>query len=172
MEPLPELRIDYNEYRPFIGNDWFRRNYMWFAYGLMIVLANVAFFTGGLVAGNFLTKLLIFIAVYPIHELLHILVAAPKGDLYLTHSGLYLWLTPSSPMSKWHYWLFMTLPLILLTAVPAVGSLFAPTEVKPFLVYIAWINSVIAGSDIINSPLILIKPNSSVFYRGYYKYKG
>lgn len=172
MTPAPALQIDYNEYKPFIANDWFRRNYMWFAYGLMIVIGNIAFFTGGLVAGNFLIKLLICLIVYPIHELLHVLVAAPKGEIYLTHSGLYLWLTPDFPMCKWHFWLFMTLPLIMLTVLPAIGSFFAPDSIRPFLVFIAWINSVIAGSDLINSPLIFIKPNGSVFYRGFYKTKG
>ena len=172
MKQLPEPRIDYNEYKPFIRNDWFRRNYMWFAYGLMIVLANVAFYTGGLAAGNFLTKLLICLIVYPIHELCHILVAAPKGDIFLTHSGLYFWLTPDFPMRKWHFWLFISLPFIMLTVVPAVCSFFAPDALRPYLVFIAWVNAVIAGSDIINIGLILIKPNDSVFYRGFYKTKG
>lgn len=35
--------------------------------------------------------------------------------------------------------------------------------------YVMWINAMIAGSDIINSALIAIKPNNSLFYRGYYK---
>ena len=47
---------------------------------------------------------------------------------------------------------------------------FTPLRIiwKVFL-YIAWSNAIIASSDIINSPLILLKPNDSVFCRGYYK---
>lgn len=36
------------------------------------------------------------------------------------------------------------------------------------LVYVAWVNSIIAGSDIINSVLIAIKPNNVLIYRGFY----
>ena len=41
----PPADIDYNEYKPFIRNDWFRNHYMYFAYGLMAVLAVLLFVT-------------------------------------------------------------------------------------------------------------------------------
>ena len=169
MKPLPELQIDYNEYKPFIKNDWFRSHYMWFAYGLMILLGVLAWFTGGFRAGNLWIKILIYCVVYPLHELCHISVALPKGDVYMTHSGLYFWLTPNFPMRKWHFWVYMTLPFIVFTVLPVIGSIFAPEPLRAYLIYIAWINAITAGSDIINSVLIMIKPVDSRFYRGYYR---
>lgn len=102
---LPQMDIDENEYKPFIRHEWFRRNYMWFAYGLMILLFITALSLGRLRAGHFMIRLVLFAITYLVHELLHI----------------------------------------------------------------AWINSIIAGSDIINSTLILMMPRNSFFYRGYYK---
>jgi hypothetical protein len=37
------------------------------------------------------------------------------------------------------------------------------------LIYICWVNLIIASADIINSILILMKPNNTLFYRGYYR---
>ena len=168
-KPIPELNIDHSEYKPFIKNDWFRKNYMWFAYGLMIILFWMAFIFGGFRAGNLITKILIYMAVYPIHESIHILTVMGKGDIYLSHSGLYFWLTPDVELSKIRLWIFMTMPLIVLTGIPAVASFFTPEKVSEYLRYIAWINAITAGSDIINSVLIAIKPSRTVFYRGFYK---
>ena len=168
IKEAPEPEIDYNKYKPFIGNDFLRKNYMWFAYGLMGILFVLACVCGTMRAGNFLIRVGIFALVYPIHEFLHILVAYRKGDIYLTHSGLYFWLTPNVQMRKWVFWTFITLPFLMLTVVPGIVSLFCVEEVRSYLVYIAWINAIIAGSDIINSILILLKPNGSAFYRGYW----
>ena len=49
----PQADIDYNEYRPFIRNDWFRKHYMFFAYGLMALLT-VLFFVPGFSGFRFL----------------------------------------------------------------------------------------------------------------------
>ena len=54
-------------------------------------------------------------------------------------------------------------------AVPAISSVFLSGIIREIAVYIAWVNSIIAASDIINSVLIAIKPKDSLFYRGYYK---
>ena len=70
-------------------------------------------------------------------------------------------------MTRGRFWLFMTLPLLTLTLVPAVLLLLNTGALRPYLRYIAWINAVIASSDIINSVLILLKPRDAVFYRGY-----
>lgn len=66
------------------------------------------------------------------------------------------------------YFVFMSLPFIGLTIVPAILYIFLSGELKDIVVYIAWVNAIIAGADIINSVLIAIKPNNSLFYRGYY----
>ena len=63
----------------------------------------------------------------------------------------------------------MSLPFIGLTVVPAITCVFLSGGLKGTVAYVAWVNSIIAGSDIINSVLIAIKPNNSLFYRGYYK---
>ena len=168
-KPIPYLNIDFDQYIPFIKNKWFRKHYMWFAYGLMIILYLIAYFCHGFRAGNLFIRILIFLIVYLVHESLHILSVCRKGDIYLSHSGLYFWLTPDFGLTKWRFWIFMTLPLIVLTGMTAVGSIFVPDGIRSYLVYIAWINAIIAGSDLINSLLIIIKPPKTVFYRGYYK---
>lgn len=168
---IPQLNIDQREYKPLIKNDWFRKHYMWFAYGLMILIYLTAFFTGGFRAGNIIIRILVFLAVYPVHELLHIVTVCRKGDIYLSHSGIYFWLTPDIELSKGRFWIFITLPLIILTGFTGAGAVFASGALREYLAYIAWINAFIAGSDIINSFLILIKPSGSSFYRGYYRLK-
>ncbi len=168
---IPELDIDRNVYKPFIKNEWFRRNYMWFAYGLMILIFEAAFFLGRFGVGSLLTKILLYVAVYLVHESLHILTVCKKGDIYLSHSGMYLWLTPNFVLSKKRYLLFMTLPLLLLTGVTGTLSFFVSGEASLYLKLIAWLNAIAAGSDIINTVLILIKPRNAFFYRGFYRRK-
>lgn len=168
-KPIPPLDIDYGIYRPFIKNEWFRKHYMWFAYGLMVVLFVAAYLTGGFRAGNIFTKVGVYLVVYPIHELLHISMAFTKGDIYLSHSGLYFWLTPNAELKKGRYWLFMTLPMIILTGLTGIAAVFTTGTLSEYLRYIAWINAITAGSDIINSFLILIKPARSSFIRGFYR---
>ena len=76
---LPKLNINYSEYKPFIGNEWFQKN-MYFTYGIMVVLLVLALITGGFSAGNLLIRVLIFPFVYVIHEFLHIINAWVKTD--------------------------------------------------------------------------------------------
>ena len=165
----PQADIDYNEYRPFIRNDWFRKHYMFFAYGLMALLAVLFFVTGGMKGVPSLLRIPVFVLVFLVHELLHILVIYRIGDIYLSHSGLFFWMNTNAKMSKGRFWLYRSLPLLMLTVVPAALLLLNTGTCRPWLLYIAWSNAIIASSDIINSPLILLKPNDSVFCRGYYK---
>ena len=58
---LPQMDIDENEYKPFIRHEWFRRNYMWFAYGLMLLLFITALSLGRLRAGHFIIRLILFV---------------------------------------------------------------------------------------------------------------
>ena len=165
----PPADIDYNEYKPFIRNDWFRNHYMFYAYGLMALLAVLLFVTGGMKGVSWFLRIPVFVLVFLVHELLHILVIYRIGDIYLSHSGLFFWMNTNAEMSKGRFWLFMTLPLLTLTLVPAALLLLNTGAFRPYLLYIAWSNAIIASSDIINSPLILLKPNDSVFCRGFYK---
>lgn len=165
----PQADINYSEYRPFIRNDWFRKHYMLFAYSLMGLLAVLSFVTGGMRGVPWSFRIPVFVLVFLVHELLHILVVYRIGDIYLTHSGIFFWLHSNAHMSKGRSWLFMTLPFLTLTVIPAALLLVNTGAFRSWLLYIAWINAIIASSDIINSVLILLKPNDSVFYRGYYK---
>ena len=128
---LPKLNIDYEKYKPCIKNEWFRKNYMYFAYGLMIMLFALATITGGFRAGNLWIRILIFPFVYVIHESLHVLSVFRKGDIYLNYfGGIYLWMTPNFELSKSRYWIFMTLPLLILTGFTGIASLFTTGAVK------------------------------------------
>jgi hypothetical protein len=167
---LPETEIDTNEYKPFIKNQWFREHYMWFAYALMFLLIlPVSLLTTSMNDIPFLLRLGMIIPVFLIHELLHVLVVFRIGDIYLTHSGLFFWLRSDAHMSKIRFLIFMSLPFLVLSVLPLVIKLFYTGPLVPYISYIAWINSIMASSDILNSMLILIKPRNSVFWRGYYK---
>ena len=107
--------------------------------------------------------------VYLVHELLHISVVWRIGDISLTHSGIFFWLNSSAKMSKIRFLLFMSMPLLILSIIPMIIALFSDGFVYRYMRYIAWINAIIAGADIINTILIIIKPRNSVFYRGFYK---
>ena len=167
---LPETEIDTNEYKPFIKNEWFRKHYMKFVYALMLLLLiPVSLMTTSMNDIPFLLRLGIIVPVFLIHEVLHILVVFKIGNLYLMHSGIYFWLHSDAHMSKIRFWIFMTLPFLVLTVLPIITKIFYTGTFEPYLAYIAWINAIMAGSDILNSMLILIKPRNSVFWRGYYK---
>ena len=167
---LPETEIDTNEYKPFIKNEWFRKHYMKFVYALMLLLLiPVSLMTTSMNDIPFLLRLGIIVPVFLIHEVLHILVVFKIGNLYLMHSGIYFWLHSDAHMSKIRFWIFMTLPFLVLTVLPITTKIFYTGTFEPYLAYIAWINAIMAGSDILNSILILIKPSNSVFWRGYYK---
>lgn len=169
MKPLPEAKIDYEQYKPFIKNDWLRQNFMYFVYLLQAMLVTLSICLGVWNFSNMLIKLIVFLLVYLIHELLHISVVWRIGDISLTHSGIFFWLNSSAKMSKIRFLLFMSMPLLILSVVPMIITLFSNGLLYQYMRYIAWINAIIAGSDIINTFLIIIKPKNSVFYRGFYK---
>ena len=81
------------------------------------------------------------------------------------------WITSGAVLSKLRFFIFMSLPLVGLTVVPAILCVFLSGDLRNIAVYVAWVNSIIAGADIINSALIAIKPNNSMFCRGFYKAK-
>ncbi|MGG0668636.1 DUF3267 domain-containing protein [Sporosarcina koreensis] len=168
---LPQPSLDFSEWKPFIEKAWFRKHYMKFVYLLM-----AAFFLGPywLFKGNFIhltnfPLLLLVVLVFVIHEALHILVINKKGDMSLTFKGVYFWLTTNAILSKKRFWIFMSLPFIGLTVITAIASFFVTDEIKALLLFISWFNLIISASDIVNSVLIVIKPNNSMFCRGYYQ---
>lgn len=191
FENLPKKDIDFSKWIPFIKNEWLRKNYMKFVYLLMGVL----FIVPSLFESNFYNKqikntfadciansiigyfiswfyvVLIIEIIFILHELLHIAVVYNMDDISLTHSGVFFWINTNAILSKMQFWLFMTLPIIGLSVVPFIISLFINGYIKFLMVFICWVNLIIASSDIINSILILIKPNNTLFCRGYYRAK-
>ena len=168
FKPLPLSDIDFSNYRPFIKNEWFRKHFMKFVYALQVALILISGALGVWNYSNIFIRIVVFILVYVSHELLHILVVYRTGDISLMHSGIFLWLNSSAVMSKKRFWLFMTLPLLVLTIIPTILLLVVNGIIFEILKYILWVNAIIAGSDIINSVLIAIKPTNAKFCRGYY----
>ncbi len=168
FKPLPPNDIDYTIYKPFIKNEWFHKNYMKFVYALQLILIYLSIKLGVWNFANWLTQTIVFIMVFLCHELLHIVVVYKIGDISLTHSGIFFWLNSNAVMNKKRYWLFMTLPLLVLTIIPLFFLPLLEGFIFEMFMYIIWINAIIAGSDIINSFLIAIKPSRSKFCRGYY----
>ena len=169
LKHLPESTMNFTGWQPFIKNDWFRKNFMLFVYCLQAVLVVTSVLLGVWKFTNLLVKIAVFCIVYVCHELFHIVVVYRIGDLSLTHSGIFFWLNSDAVMSKARFWTFMTLPFLCLTVVPAVLLPVTDGFLSGLFRYIAWVNAIIAGSDIINSVLILLKPNGAKFCRGYYK---
>lgn len=168
MKSLPDGKIDTTDWKPFIKNQWFRNHFMFFVYCLQTMLIICSIIFGAWHFSNVIIKVGLMICIYVIHELLHIIVINKVGDISITHSDRFLWITSGAVLSKSRFFVFMSLPFICLTIVPAILCAFLG-ELQKIAVYVAWINSIIAGSDIINSVLIAIKPANSLFYRGYYK---
>ena len=169
MKPLPDSKINITDWKPFIKNQWFRKNFMYFVYCLQAILLIFSIIFGVWRFSNAFIKVGLFIRVFIIHELLHLIVIYKVGDISITHSGIFFWITSGAVLTKLRFFVFMSLPFIGLTIVPAIICAFLSGGLKDIVAYVAWVNSIIAGSDIINSVLIAIKPNNSLFYRGYYK---
>ena len=113
------------EWTPFIKNHWFRKHYMKFVYLLQIIIFLMSrFFDVWFSSINPFALILIGIFVFIIHESLHILVINKKGDISLTFRGTFFWLHTNAVLSKTRFWIFMSLPLIGLSVVPAIVSFF------------------------------------------------
>lgn len=167
---LPQKSMDLLEWTPFIQNNWFRKHYLKFVFLLQITIFLISrFFDAWFTPINTLVLILIGIFVFIIHEFLHILVINKKGDISLTFRGTSFWLNTNAVLSKMRFWIFISLPFIVLSVVPAIVSFYASGNIKSILLFVSWINLWISSSDIINSFLIVIKPKNSVFCRGYYR---
>lgn len=145
---------------------------MKFVYLLQIIIFLIPyFFEIGFTHINIFYLIIIGIFVFIIHECLHILVINKKGDISLTCSGIFFWLNTNAILSKARFWVFMSLPIIVLSIVPAVMSFYVSGNMKSIILFICWINTFISASDIYNSFFIAIKPKNSVFCRGYFQVK-
>ncbi|MDA1760537.1 DUF3267 domain-containing protein [Bacillus thuringiensis] len=164
--------MDYSEWTPFIQNTWYQKHYMKFVYLLQIIIFMIPyFFETGFTHINIFYLIIIGILVFIIHECLHILVISKKGDISLTFSKRFFWLNTNAVLSKTRFWVFMSLPIIVLSIAPAIMSFYVSGNIKSILLFICWINTFISASDIYNSFLIAMKPRNSFFCRGYYQVK-
>lgn len=169
---LPPSSINFLEWTPFIKNYWYRKHYMKFVYLLMVTIFLLPnFFSTGFSGLNVFLLIIIAIFVFILHECLHLLVIRNKGDISLTFSGIFFWINTNSILSKNRFWVFMSLPFIVLSIVPVIISFYVLGEIKLILLYVGWFNTLISSSDLINSFLIAIKPRNTVFCRGYYRIK-
>jgi Putative zincin peptidase len=167
---LPHKSMELSEWTPFIQNNWYRKHYMKFVYLLQIMTFLIPhFFTTGFTDINLFLLIILGILVFIIHEWLHILVINNKGDISLTFSGIFFWLNTNAILTKVRFWVFMSLPFIVLSVVPVVISFYALGNIKLILLFVSWFNTLISSSDIINSFLIAIKPKNTIFCRGYYR---
>ena len=167
---LPTISMDLKEWTPFIKNNWFRQHFMKFVYLLQIIILLMSnFLYTWFSSNNTFSLILIGILVFIFHEYLHIVVVKKKGNISLTFRGIFFWIHTDAVLSKMRFWIFMSLPFIALSVIPAIVSFFVSGNIQSILLFVSWINLWISSSDIINSFLILIKPRKSIFYRGYYR---
>lgn len=167
---LPQKNMDLTKWIPFIQNQWYRKHYMKFVYLLQIIIFLIPqFFHLGFTTINLFLLIIMGILVFIIHEYLHIMVINKKGDISLTFSGIFFWLNTNATLTKVRFWVFMSLPFIVLSVVPFMLSFIVFGKIKVILLFISWLNTLISSSDIINSILIAIKPKNTVFCRGYYR---
>ena len=167
---LPQISMESAKWTPFIKNNLFRAHFMKFVYLLQITIFLLSLFFDVWASSIHAFALIsIGIFVFIIHECLHILVIYKKGDMSLTFSGIFFWLQTNAVLSKVRFWIFMSLPLIALSVVPAIVSFYVSGDIKSILIFVSWLNLLISSADIINSFLIAIKPKHSVFCRGYYR---
>ncbi|MFS0786049.1 DUF3267 domain-containing protein [Shouchella sp. 1P09AA] len=164
---LPEMKMDAAEWKPVIRNNWFRTHYMKFVYTLQIILFLSSYFLSLSIPTIYL--IVIAVSVFIVHEIIHILVVYKKGDISLTYGQFFFWLHTNATLSKSNFWLFMTLPFILLTALPLSVSFFVPGDLRGIFLFVSWFNAIVSASDLFNSVLIAFKPRGSEFCRGFYR---
>lgn len=184
------LDKELTDWKPFIKNNWFRDHFMLFVYSLMFVLFIITRCFGSHIYNvqraifsqwfqkEFLLKvscivyfIVLYILLYLCHEFFHIITIYNKGDISITHSGIFLWIHTNAILSKKHFWIFMTLPILVLSVIPFILYWFVSGYVQILFLHLGFVNLIIASSDCINSALILLKPNGAVFCRGFYRNK-
>jgi len=179
--PLPLYN---DKWEPVITHKWLRENFMPTAYLLQFVL----FVLFMIYVRGYLPKVIgsvpvvqipinrnmsyiLIIAIFIIHEILHIAVIFHKGDFSITFSNLYIWITTNAELSKFRYFIFVFLPLLILTVIPFIISLFFYNNLTYVIRIFAFFNLIISSADILNTIFILPKPNKAIFCRGMYYIK-
>lgn len=165
---LPQVNLDQAVWLPFIKNNGFREHYMKFVYLLQVILLFIpTTFNSQFYHLHTFAIILTGILVFILHEFIHIFVIKNKGDISLTFSGIFFWIHTNAVLSKGRFWVFISLPFIMLSIVPFILSFYVSGDLKLILLFISWFNTLISASDIINSFLIALKPKNTLFCRGY-----
>lgn len=184
LNPDKELE----DWKPFIRNPWLRSHFMLFVYCFMLFLFIITRQVGSqiypaqeklffqwvqteslLKISTALYFVLLYGVLYLCHEVIHILVIYKKGDISITHRGIFLWINTNAILSKKRFWFFMSLPILVLSVLPFILSCLLYGYLKLLFVHLGLVNLIIASSDCINSVLILLKPKDTRFCRGFYK---
>jgi hypothetical protein len=186
FKPLPPAGMDMTGWTPFIQHSWFRKHFMAFVYVLMagiflapglwtgrslflVAAAAMQEQTGTSSAAVYMLLVLVIPLIFIVHEFLHIIVVYPVGDISLTFRGIFFWLNTDAVLSKSRFWLFMSLPLLTLSALPFLAAFGLSGWWRELVLYIGWVNLIISSSDLLNSVLIILKPQGSMFCRGCYR---
>lgn len=175
---MPEKIMYDKELFPVIKNKWIRNNTILFANALSIVfiIAFHLFYENPVkifievISPIFMIPVLLIGLVFIlfIHELLHSAVVLGKDDMSVTFNKGAIFIITNAELSKAHWFIFISLPLIALTIIPFGVSFFIADDIASILRYISVLNLALSLIDIINIPNIITKPKDAVFWRGMY----
>ena len=168
FKTLEPVEVDTNIWRPFIQNKWFDRNFMSISRILQLALIVVSILFGIWNYFSILKNVILVLLIFVVHEGIHIITIYRKDNVSLTRSGLDFWINTDKVLTKIHFWIFMTAPILVLSVIPMLLYFCTNGILNELMLFIAWVNLIIARTDIINSILILLKPSGAVFFRGYY----
>lgn len=188
FKELPEIDVDFFIWKPLITSTFLRNNYMKFVYsiaGILIFITGVigrktfnkemfltfTQYTDNLAIGVFFSVtycIFLFVLIFILHELLHIIIYYKQGDLSITYHNLLVRINTNAIITKKRFIIGLLLPIIVLTILPLLVSNFIDGYVNSLMLYIGCNNLVIGSFDIFESLIIIFKPNNSMFCCGYY----
>lgn len=168
FKELKPVEVDTNIWKPFIQNKWFDKNFMSICRILQLVLIVGSILFGIWSYFPILKNVILVLLIFIVHEGIHIITIYGKGNVSLTRSGLDFWINTDKILTKIRFWIFMTAPILVLSIIPMLLYFCTNGILNELMLFIAWVNLIIARTDIVNSILILLKPSGSVFFRGYY----
>ena len=183
FQNLPPKSLYDDVWKPVIMYKWLRKSFMAAVYILQFVLLIVFMIYVKNYIPNILNSVPVvirisiprsaiyisLIAMLVVHEILHIAVIFSKGDFSITFRHLFFWINTDAELSKFRYFIFICLPLFILSVIPFIISLFFYNNLTYVLRIIAFFNLIISSADVINAVFILPKPNKAIFCRGMYR---
>lgn len=189
---MPEKIIQNKTLFPVVKNEWLRKNNILLGniLSIIIFIALKRFYIKGarifataiikmfstqiiekevLVISIFIGFMIIsIIFIVIIHELLHMIVVLGKDDMSVTFSKGVIWVNTNADLSKIRQFIFISLPLIVLTVIPIFISFFVSDDIADMLRFISVFNFGVSSFDVLHIPHIILKPKNAVFWRGMY----